>query len=220
MGPPNSELVVNFVFSIESVALPMTPEDEEEIVALMRAARAKARGYADFYGWSADRDIEEWGVATTLWQSLQHNGKGFFDGIKRRGRGNDPPDCEAVDFAGNRIAIEVTELVCPLAIQAYKEGRIYDWADWPKDRLIAELQHRITTKGERYGKLKDGPYDGGYVVLIFTDEPMLPFATVREIVNGHIFVRPEGVTRAFLLLSHDPATQVCPCLELSLGEQS
>lgn len=195
----------------------MTPEDEEEIVALMRAARAKARGYADFFGWSTDRDLEEWGVVTTLWESLQHNGESFFNEISGRGRGNDPPDCEALDFEGKRIAIEVTELVCPDAIQAYREGRVYDWADWPKDRFILELQHRITAKGARYVKLKGGPYEGGYVVVIFTDESMLPIATVRNFLNGHIFDRPEGVSRAFLLLSHDPELHYCPYVELFLG---
>jgi len=85
---------------------------------------------------------------------------------------------------------------------------------------MAELQRRITTKGERYLKLKSGFYEGGYVVLIFTDEPMLPIATVKEFLDGHIFGRPEGVTRAFLLLSYDPAMQICPCVELPLGEKS
>ncbi|MHA6864490.1 hypothetical protein [Ralstonia pseudosolanacearum] len=195
----------------------MTPEDEKEIVALMREAREKSRGYASFYAWATDRDIEEWGVTTTLWESLQSTGESFFDNIKRRGRGNDPPDCEAVDAKGNRIAIEVTELVCPDAIQAYKEGRVYDWADWPRDRFIAALEHRIVTKGARYEKLKDSPYEGGYTILIFTDEPMLPIATVREFLDGHVFEKPEGVTRAFLLLSYDPAVQMCPYVELPLG---
>jgi hypothetical protein len=194
----------------------MTPEDEKEIVGLMRAAREKGRGYASFYGWATDRDIEEWGVTTTLRESLERTGESFFDDIKRRGRGNDPPDCEAVDFEGNRIAIEVTELVCPDAIQAYKDGRVYDWADWPKDRFIAAMEQRIATKGARYGKLKDAPYEGGYVILIFTDEPMLPIGTVREFLDGHVFLRPAGVTRAFLLLSYDPEVQMCPYVELSL----
>ena len=135
----------------------MTPEDEREIVALMRAAREKDRGYASFYGWSTDRDLEEWGVTNTLRQALQSNGESFFDGLQQRGRGNDPPDCEAVDAKGNRIAIEVTELVCSDAIQAYKQGHVYDWADWTKDRLIASLEERIATKGARYAKLKDAP---------------------------------------------------------------
>lgn len=48
----------------------MTPEDEKEIVTLMRAAREKSRGYASFCGWATDRDLEEWGVTNTLWESL------------------------------------------------------------------------------------------------------------------------------------------------------
>ena len=194
----------------------MTPEDEREIVALMRAAREKDRGYASFYGWSTDRDLEEWGVTNTLRQALQSNGESFFDGLQQRGRGNDPPDCEAVDAKGNRIAIEVTELVCSDAIQAYKQGRVYDWADWNKERLIASLEERIATKGTRYPKLKDGPYEGGYVVLIYTDEPMLPIDTVRKFLDGHTFRKPEGVTRAFLLLSYDPRTKSCPYVDLAL----
>ncbi|WP_298017838.1 hypothetical protein [uncultured Castellaniella sp.] len=195
----------------------MTPEDEKKIADLIRAARANKRGYADFYSWSTDRDIEEWGVTTELWKSLQATGESFFDDIKRRGRGNDPPDCEAVDYKGNRIAIEVTELVCPDAIRAYNDGRVYDWADWPKKRFIDAIAHRIATKGDRYGKLRGGPYEGGYVVLIFTDEPMLPIATVRKFLDGHVFSRPEGVTRVFLLLSYDPGVQMSPYVELTLG---
>ncbi len=189
-------------------------------MALMRAARAKARGYADFYGWSTDRDLEEWGVTNTLRESLQRTEEAFFDDIKLRGRGNDPPDCDAVDSMGNRIAIEVTELVCPDAIRAYKEGRFYDWADWSKDRLVTALEDRIIAKGARYNKLKGGPYEGGYVVLIHTDEPMLPIETVRQFLDGLIFGRPKGVTRAFLLLSYDPALKTCPYIELPLDQQS
>lgn len=198
----------------------MTSEDEKEVVALMRAAQAKARGYADFFGWSTDRDLEEWGVTTTLCEALQHTGGSFFDKVKARGRPNDPPDCEAVDREGNRIAIEVTELVCPDAIRAYKAGQVYVWSDWSNDRLIAALADRIASKGARYETLKGGPYDGRYVILIYTDESMLPIAAVREYLDGYIFERPDGVTRVFLLLSYDPTVKTYPYVELSLGEQS
>lgn len=40
----------------------MTPEDEREILALMREARKKDRAYANFFSWSIDRDLEELGV--------------------------------------------------------------------------------------------------------------------------------------------------------------
>ncbi|NUU69500.1 hypothetical protein HTZ98_01505 [Ralstonia solanacearum] len=195
----------------------MTPEDEKEIAAIMRAALAKRRGYADFFGWATDRDLEEWGVLTALSESLEGNGESFFSDLKRRGRGNDPPDLEAKDADGKRIAIEVTELVDGRAIQAYKNGGVYEWADWSKDGFVSALAERIAEKGKRYPKLKGGPYDGGYVIVIYTDEPMLPIGTVKEFLDGHAFPRPDGVTRAILLVSYDPATKSYPYVDLSLS---
>ncbi|USE80762.1 hypothetical protein NDR89_13485 [Cupriavidus gilardii] len=195
----------------------MTPEDEKEIVALMRAARAKSRGYADYFGWAIDRDLEEWGVLTALSESLEGNGESFFSDLKRRGRGNDPPDLEAKGADGKRIAIEVTELVDGRAIEAYKNGRVYDWAAWSKDGFVSALAERIAKKGKCYPKLQGDPYDGGYIIVIFTDEPMLPITTVRELLDRHSFQRPEGVSRAFLLLSYDPTTKSYPYVDLSLS---
>src|SRR5216110_1592661 len=101
----------------------------------MRAARAQARGYADFHLWAPDRDLEEWGVANTLRESAAHRGEEeLFRELRRRGRGNDPPDCEASDQFGQSIAIEVTELVDPKAIVAFKRGLIYEWADWTQSK--------------------------------------------------------------------------------------
>ncbi|MBU9210093.1 hypothetical protein L0Z36_14035 [Burkholderia multivorans] len=195
----------------------MTPEDEKEIAALMRAALAKSRGYADFFGWAIDRDLEEWGVTTALSESLECNGESFFSDLKRRGRGNDPPDLEAKDASGKRIAIEVTELVNGRAIQAYKNGGVYEWADWSKDGFVSALAERIADKGKRYATLKGGPYDGGYIIVIYTDEPMLPIATVKGFLDGHSFPRPHGVTRVFLLVSYDPTTKSYPYVDLRLS---
>lgn len=194
----------------------MTPEAERKIVVLMREAQAESRGYADFFGWSTDRDIEEWGVANLLRESLERSGESFFSGVESRGRPNDPPDCEALDTDGNRVAIEITELVDPDAIQAFKQGAVYAWSDWTKERFLAALSERIATKGERHNKLKGGPYKG-YVIIIFTDEPMLTIEAVKEFLKGHAFGRPHGVTRAFLLLSYDPSTENYPYVDLDLS---
>ncbi|WP_233882034.1 hypothetical protein [Paraburkholderia flagellata] len=195
----------------------MTSDDEKEIVALMRAARAKSRGYADFFGWATDRDLEEWGVVTTLAESLAAKGQLFFDDLAQRGRGNDPPDCEAVDANGRRIAIEVTELVDGRAIQAHKRGLVYEWADWTQDGFISSLAERIAEKGKRHAILKGAPYDGGYIVVVFTDEPLLLIETVTTYLDDKAFVRPNGMTRAFLLLSYDPRTLSYPYVELDLN---
>jgi hypothetical protein len=194
----------------------MTREDEARIVAAMRAARAKARGYADFFGWSADRDLEELGVITALAESLRADRALFFSDLVRRGRSNDPPDCEAVDRDGDRIAIEVTELVDESAIRAFKAGRVYDRADWDREKFLLRLYSLIAGKDRRYPELKGSPYPGGYVVVVFTDEPMLTRTAVEGFLAGHAVPEPRYIDRTFLVLSYDPGVERCPYFELAL----
>lgn len=196
----------------------MTPEDEAEIVAHMRAARARRRGYADFFGWSSDRTLEEWGAVTALHESLVRDGKLFFQAIKRRERGRDPPDCEAIDAGGKRIAIEVSELVSEKAIEAFRIGDSSAWAEWPRAEFLVSLNERLARKSSRKASLKDGPYEGGYVIVIFTDEPMLNLTTVRSYLAGQVFGNLGAVSRAFLLLSYDPAISGYPYFELPLSD--
>ena len=192
----------------------VTLDDEAEVVALMRAARAKARGYADFFGWGIDRDLEEFGVISSLSESLKADGILFFSDLKQRGRPNDPPDCEALDKNGLRIALEVTELVDEDAICAFKQGRVYDWAEWSSDRFISTLAQLVMRKDGRFPDLKGPPYDGGYVVVVHTDEPMLSRSIVEEFLTGCRFNKPSYVNRAFIILSYDPAVKRYPYFEL------
>jgi hypothetical protein len=196
----------------------MTPEDEKEIAALMRAALEKDRGYASFFGWPIDRDLEEWAVANILHEALLAKSASFFCGLKGRGRGNDPPDCEAADPNGRRVAIEVTELVSGKAIQAYKRGETYEWADWSQEEFLSALSGLLVEKALRRVKLKEGPYDGGYVVIVYTDEPMLQVEKVRALLQGSALSKPEGIDRAFLLLSYDPRTREYPYVELPMTQ--
>jgi hypothetical protein len=99
----------------------MNADDQAEIVKLLHESRERSRGYADFFQWAADRDLEEWGVVITLAESLTLRGDPFFGEVKSRGRPNDPPDCEAKDTNDQRIAIEVTELVDGLAITSTRK---------------------------------------------------------------------------------------------------
>jgi len=195
----------------------MTQDEHSEILRIVKAARAKARGYSDFFGWPPDRDLEERGVVDLLLESLTVDGTNFFKDVSSRGRGNDPPDCDAIDFEGNRIAIEVTELVDPAAIRAYKQGHQYCWADWTRESFTAAIDERLTAKDRRFAALKDAPYPGGYIVIIHTDEPLLLADTVARHLTGHT-LRPAGnVTRAFLLLSYDPHRRRYPYFELAMA---
>ena len=192
----------------------MTPDDEAEILALMRAARKQSRGYADFFGWAIDRDLEESGVISSLVESMAADGLSFFENVKSRRRPNDPPDCEATDCNGARVAIEVTELVDGEAIRAFKEGRVYDWAEWTREKFVSSLAERIDAKDKRYLSLKDPPYEGGYIVVVHTDEPELTRLAVQEYLKGHGIPRPEHASRVMLVLSYDPAVQRCPYFEV------
>jgi hypothetical protein len=195
----------------------MTPDDEVEILSLMRAARQRSRGYADFFGWAVDRDIEELGVISSLAESMNANGGAFYSNLKVRGRPNDPPDCEGIDQNGARVAIEVTELVDGEAIRAFKEGRIYDWADWSKEKFISALSDRIDVKDKRFPYLKEPPYDSGYIVVVHTDEPVLSRTAVQNYLEGHSFAKPTYLSRAILVLSYDPVIQRCPYFELTFS---
>ena len=195
----------------------MNADDEKEIIAKIRAARAKARGYADFFGWATDRDLEEWGVVSSLGESLQADNALFFSNLKQRGRPNDPPDCEAQTDNGERIAIEVTELVDGQAIQAFKEGRVYDWAEWTKEKFHSVLTERMSKKNECFPKLKEPPYVGGYIVVVHTDEPELSRTVVDAFLAKLRLGKPKHIDRAFLVLSYDPAIGRCPYFELNFN---
>jgi len=193
----------------------MTEDDERAIVAAMRAARAQARGYADFRLWPPDRDLEEWGVANTLRESAERRGEDIFRDLRMRGRGNDPPDCQALDLWGQPIAIEVTELVDPRAIVSFKHGGAYDWADWTQSKFLEALQHRLSAKDGRRPSLKGGPY-AKYFVVVHTDEPLLTFESASLWLNDFAIAGAPNIDRAFLLLSYEPKVGYCPYIELRI----
>lgn len=80
------------------------------------------------------------------------------------------------------------------------------------------LSQLITRKDIIYTELKEPPYTGGYVVVVFTDEPMLDRLTVESYLEGHKFDRPKYISRAFLLVSYDPCVKQCPYYELEFND--
>jgi len=193
----------------------MTPDDEVDIGHAIKEAIRKARGYADFFGWGSNRDFEELGVMTSLAESLEKSGALFFSQIRLRGRGSDPPDLEALDAQGRRVAFEVTELVDGKAIQEYKGGKRYGFSEWTRERFVSELHALLHAKNSRFPKLRDAPYDGGYIVVVFTDEPELAAPVVEGYLNGQRFTGLQHVSRAFLVISYDPRLEMCPYFELT-----
>ncbi|SRR6266567_4154541 len=185
----------------------MDEEERDHIGRLLREAAKKDRGYASFHDWP-DREQKEVGVVLDLFESLvQREGKGY-SGLHARGQGNDPPDCEAVDSAGCAIGIEVTELVDPVAIRNYKSGRIWETAEWNRDKFMAFLSQRIRKKDEP-AELRGGPYCA-YWLVIHCDEPALSVDRVEAFLTDAQSTTTKLIDEVFLLLSYVPRRPCYP----------
>ncbi|GJG88787.1 hypothetical protein tb265_40560 [Gemmatimonadetes bacterium T265] len=190
-------------------------EIETEILDALASAADARRPYAGFFSWP-DPDVAERGVAADFAAAAAGVEPGLpWDELRSRGRGNDPPDCEAVDSTGRRIAIEITEIVDGRPIAAATATRRPQerlWAIWKRERFLQEAQRRLTEKDGKV--LKDGPYDE-YIVIIHTDEPTLDAERVGEWLTDHRFDQPRQLSRAYLLLSYDPRPASYPYFKLS-----
>jgi hypothetical protein len=178
--------------------------------------RQLKRGYSDFFTWPVDRQLEEWAIAEALKESLEKSNAAFFNALIARGRGNDPPDCEAVLLEGGKLGIEVTELVDPHAILAYKNGDTRQQAVWGEAKLVNALCERIRIK-DIADNVKGGPYDQ-YMLLVHADEPMLDYDYLNPLLADIHFPAYHLINRAFLLMSYDKKYQCCPYIELTLNK--
>ena len=195
----------------------MDAEEEKRFIKGILEGIARSRGYADSFEWRPDRDLEEYSVVKLFCEALEKEGKSFIDSnsIFSRGRGNDPPDCEANDLDGNLIGIEVTELVDPQAIIASKKDQVYDWAEWDKTKLIDAINNRLEEK-DIPGQIKGGPYTS-YILIIYTDEPVLNADYAKTLLKEYRFARRNLIDKAFLFIFFDPIYKTYPCIELEFG---
>jgi len=202
--------------SIFQIGLQMDHDksDENNTAQALDQVKQKKRGYSDFFAWPVDRQLEEWAIVDSLKESLEKANAGFFNSLRARGRGNDPPDCEAILYEGGKLGIEVTELVDPVAIMAYKNGDTSQQAEWSEDKLIKSIAHRLKAK-DVSTNLKGGPYDV-YMLVIHTDEPILNFDYTHPILSEYPFKFYSLISRAFLLMSYDQKYQCCPYIELNI----
>jgi len=196
----------------------MTKKEDKEFLNRIGTAKNKTPRYTNYFGWPLNRDDGELSVVNHLVKSLELDNKNYLTEIKSRGRHNDPPDCEAKNESGKRVAIEVTELVDEDTIKAYKAGIKYNWANWNKSKFISSIESLLSRKDPKYHKLIEPPYPGGYVLIIFTDEPDLNRHKIQQFLDNHIFNVTKNISQAFLLVSYDPSIKRCPYFELKLND--
>jgi len=186
------------------------------LVKVIREAVKRQRPYADYFGFAVDRTEAELGVAEKLCEALAAAGQPLATKIISRGQGNDPPDCEGTGEDGARIGIEVTELVEGEAIKAAKAGAHFVYAEWPREKLIDQIQKRLSDKDRKLADARGGPY-GAHLVIIHTDEPLLNIKRVQALIGSQRFQPMALVSRAFLLLPYDPDSKSCPYIELQFS---
>lgn len=198
-----------------------TERKKGDIVEIIRADIAVRRPYAQFFDWS-NKTIKELGVAQSWqWAVTRMNSPLLLSDIQPRARSEDPPDVEGLDDKGRRTAIEITELVSESAVRANlrakAQGRSGAFAVWTREEVIAALTDRLSTKAKRRSDLKGGPYPGGYVVVVHTDEPWLRAENIfDDFLRNHVFGPFPEIDRAFLLISYEPRIAGYPCFELRL----
>lgn len=183
--------------------------DDSEFLGRRRKLVQVDRQYASFFE-TSDQQVSEWGVAFTFAESASCEPGFPLRGLKTRGPGEDPPDCEAIDCHGRTVALEVTELVDERALAAAQRGQS-NWAPWHEEKVRTAIQVRLTGKDGKH--LKGGPYDE-YLVLVHSDEPGLSRDLVERALAGHSFDTPKRINRAYLLMSYDPAKKGYPYFPL------
>jgi len=192
----------------------MDTEEEKRFIQEIKEAIAKSRGYADSFKYSPNRDLEELGIVKRFCEALEKEEESFLDSttIISRGHGNDPPDCEAKNFYGDLVGIEVTELVDPDAIVALKKNQVYEWAEWSETKLIDAINNRLDVK-DTPSRIRGGPY-ANYILIIHTDEPVLNVDYAKALLKEYRFSKRILIDRAFLFIFYDPIYKTYPYIEL------
>lgn len=188
----------------------MTEMSENELAEFMAEAVRSRRPHAGYFSFRADRSIEELGVLNAFAKALKEDSQNFFKEPRHSDQGNDPPDCEALTLTGERIGIEITELVDPDSAAAARLGKAYDWKDW-RQALIPKLDEIIQEKDG--ANVRNGPYSE-YVLLIHTDEPWLELNRIGQSLAEHVFPRTNLITKAYLLISYHPSQNGCTYFRL------
>ena len=162
----------------------------------------EARQYAPYFALSKDKQQNELEVVHLFNQELKNRGASYFDSIFSREPGQDPPDCEAIGNGGERIGIEVTELVDGDAITSAKKREMLDQdLPIPSQQVINEVSAIIRRKDNAI--VKGEPYDL-YILIIYCDDPkFLDFEIISELRNKRF--RPTNlIDHAYFLESYNP----------------
>jgi hypothetical protein len=130
----------------------------------------RQRAYAGYFHSRGDQVGTERGVVDCWLQARFKIPEEHYTKLEPRPNPLDPPDVVLTDMKGQRIGIEVTELVDGPTISAWVKGIKADFKLYEKEEFFSLIRQRIENKSR--SEFKDPPY-AGKVLVIYSDEPEL-----------------------------------------------
>lgn len=187
--------------------------DDLELSAICAELEKKQR-YAGFFE-SLDKESKELNVGEELLRSLNATSEIQLGSLENCI--TDPPDLTCENGSGDRIALEVSEIVFRKAIEINlkrkKTPEKAVFALWPPGDLEEAIRASLKEKDSK--SLRGGPYQHFWVCL-FTDEMMLTPEKAFEELTGVEFGPFDQITDAFFLFSYVPGKETYPFLRLNL----
>jgi hypothetical protein len=169
------------------------------------------RTYAAFFEWS-EKSQKELGVVEELIASLNCSaGLGLHSPQIQQ---PDPPDCYCFNASGERVGVEVAEVVCKRAAHLNAQGKNV-MRVWETGELAGHISHRLKDKDKK--AYHGGPY-AALIACLFTDEPMLSLAQAKSELGGLRFGPFKQLTSAYLLFSYEPSIKSYPLLRLEFEQ--
>ncbi|MCY4227189.1 MAG: hypothetical protein OXF20_05735 [Gammaproteobacteria bacterium] len=173
------------------------------------------RKHAPYFSLSSDRQVNEADVAHVLSMELSKQGEDSFHSVISRGKTNDPPDCEAVSDKGERIGVEVTELVDGPSVAAEKRGCVSFQEAWKPSRVIEKITRIIDRKDHA---IPNGdPYEL-YILVVYCDDPLILDYENLKAIRASNFPATQLIDRAYFLYSYGPFEKRCPYITLRLSK--
>jgi hypothetical protein len=184
--------------------------DDDDLIfeALKEAATALRQGGGFRFSAESYRQIEEREDARDALQAAQLN----FERLVHHGKGEDPPDCEAV-VDGDRWGIELTELLHQASLEQRVNGDGSAHHEWTREDFLAALRERIGRKDDP-STIKGGPYQR-YLLIIRTNEMYLWRERIQEFLAGEEF-ECARITDAYIALDYNPALRDYPVIPVPI----
>ena len=186
----------------------------EEFLLVLCEDDEQIRKHAPYFALSKDKQQNEFEVLEVFNQELKNRGVKNFHSIVARELGKDPPDCEAIGNGGERIGIEVTELLDKDSIESAINGKIINQS-LPKPSEVIEKVSAMVRRKDR-AKVKDGPYDS-YILIIYCDDPKFLDSKIQNELRNARFGPTKLIDHAYFLESYNPFKNCCPYYELRLA---